>query len=508
VTEPARELAAVDPAVVPARGGHADDDAAGDGAPGGPVEAVDAEVRGRVAPAVAATGPATGPAAEPDDAAAGPVPLTSVPDPLLEGYLEAALTVVRTAPTSSLPGPLRGFATWAPRKLHSQRVLAMVKRALETEPEFRATVDGVVLGVEPRLAGLLRAGRHADALASGEPPETVARVGIALGQAGWSAVRAAIDRAELDEAQAAAARSRAATEEVQAELSAARARAEAEVQGARAAREQARAAAGELRRAERERRRLQARVHELEEELRAARSATEAVRAEAAAERRRLQARLTEQRALLEAAQRANRSLRKQGQADPAVVEAVGALDRDLTSLRRAVGLDVDPVAAAAGAARRGPARREPLRVPGGRTADEPETLLAWADAPGVLILVDGYNVTKHPRGFPDRGLEDQRTLLLARCRRLVRRGNELTVVFDGAEVGPLPTTRLAMSGIGVVFTDAGRTADDEIVARVNAEPAERPVVVVSSDNEVRERAAALGANVARAPALLGLGRR
>jgi predicted RNA-binding protein with PIN domain len=55
------------------------------------------------------------------------------------------------------------------------------------------------------------------------------------------------------------------------------------------------------------------------------------------------------------------------------------------------------------------------------------------------------------------------------------------------------------------VFTDEGRTADDEIVARTNATPPERPVVVVSSDNELRSRVAALGANVSRSPALLGL---
>jgi len=55
------------------------------------------------------------------------------------------------------------------------------------------------------------------------------------------------------------------------------------------------------------------------------------------------------------------------------------------------------------------------------------------------------------------------------------------------------------------VFTDAGRTADDEIVARANAAPPERPVVVVTSDHELRGRVAALGAGVTRSPALLGL---
>jgi predicted RNA-binding protein with PIN domain len=123
----------------------------------------------------------------------------------------------------------------------------------------------------------------------------------------------------------------------------------------------------------------------------------------------------------------------------------------------------------------------------------------------GVLVLVDGYNVTKHPLGFPDRDLEDQRTLLLDLCRRLARRfGAQITVVFDGGTVGPLPT-RLPLGLVEVVFTDPGRTADDEIVARTNAAPPERPVVVVTADNELRGRVTTLGATVTRSPALLGL---
>ena len=143
--------------------------------------------------------------------------------------------------------------------------------------------------------------------------------------------------------------------------------------------------------------------------------------------------------------------------------------------------------------------------MPGGRGADDPETLAAWMGTDGVLVLVDGYNVTKHPQGFPDRGLEDQRTLLVDLCRRLARRfGAEVTAVFDGGTVGPIPT-RLPLGPVEVVFTDPGRSADDEIVVRVNAAPPERPVVVVTSDNELRSRVGALGATVARSPALLGL---
>jgi predicted RNA-binding protein with PIN domain len=77
-------------------------------------------------------------------------------------------------------------------------------------------------------------------------------------------------------------------------------------------------------------------------------------------------------------------------------------------------------------------------------------------------------------------------------------------VVFDGGTVGPIPT-RLPLGPVEVVFTDAGRTADDEIVVRTNAAPPDRPVVVVTSDNELRSRVTALGATVTRSPALLGL---
>jgi predicted RNA-binding protein with PIN domain len=311
---------------------------------------------------------------------------------------------------------------------------------------------------------------------------------------------------------------------VESDLDAARERADTEAAGARAAREELRAAREELRRVERERRTLAERVEGLERELAQSAAALRAARDEAAAEQRRLAGRAAELQARLSESQRNYRALRRSaGQVDPVVAEAVGALERDLDALRRAAGLGDEggggrgsggsrgTGAAGASAAGQGPGpgrrprRRSPLAVPGGRGADDPETLAAWMGVDGVLVLVDGYNVTKHPQGFPDRGLEDQRTLLLDLCRRLARRfGAEVTVVFDGGTVGPIPT-RLPLGPVEVVFTDAGRTADDEIVARTNAAPPERPVVVVTSDNELRTRVTALGATITRSPALLGL---
>jgi predicted RNA-binding protein with PIN domain len=464
------------------------------------------------------------PSAEPEPVgsadAAGAGPLPELPEALLAGYLDAALAALRTADPGELPGPLRQYQTWTPKRLRHPRVLGLVRRTLDLDHGFRAMVDERVLDEEEALARLLRAGRHAEALASGETPEAVARVGLALGRDGEAAVGAAVAAAAAGQAMAEAAAVRSALAGAEGELDTARGRAEAEAAGARAAREELRAAREELRRVERERRALADRVEGLERELTRSEAGLRSAKEEAAAEQRRLGGRVAELQARLAESQRSYRALRRSaGQVDPVVAEAVGALERDLDALRRATGLAGEDGRGRAsggipgtiagrtgsGASARRPERRSPLPVPGGRGADDPETLATWMGADGVLVLVDGYNVTKHPLGFPDRDLEDQRTLLLDLCRRLARRfGAAVTVVFDGGTVGPLPT-RLPLGPVEVVFTDAGRSADDEIVIRTNAAPPDRPVVVVSSDNELRDRVAALGATVTRSPALLGL---
>jgi predicted RNA-binding protein with PIN domain len=447
--------------------------------------------------------------AAPSDGAA-PAPLPELSDALLEGYFDAAVATLRASSPSDLPGQLRQYQSWTPRRLKHPRVLTVIRRSLDLDQKFRSAVDDRVLQEEDVLARLLRAGRHAEALASGEPPEAVARVGLALGRGGQAAVSAAEDALVRSRAQAEAAAARSALAGAESELEQARARADEEATNARAAKEELRAARQDLRRAEREIQTLNQRGAALEQELSKEAAKLHAARAQAADEQRRLSGRIAELQALLAQAQRQYRALRKaSGQIDPVVAEAVGALERDLSALRRATGLDSDAAKGPTGPqAARQPERREPLPVPGGLGADAPETLAVWMGAPGALVLVDGYNVSKHERGFPDRSLEDQRTLLLDLCRRLARRwGAEITVVFDGANVAPMPT-RLPFGPIGMVFTDAGRTADDEIVARVNAAPANRAVVVVTSDNELRGRCAALGASVTRSTALLGLANR
>src|SRR5918996_1949654 len=287
--------------------------------------------------------PAPAAEAEPAGAAdppAGPGSLPELPEALLAGYLDAALATLRAADQGDLPGPLRQYQAWTPKRLRHPRVLGLVRRTLDVDQSFRKAVDERVLDEEEALARLVRAGRHAEALASGETPEAVAKVGLALGREGEAAVQAAVAAAATSRARAEADVVRSALAGAESELDSARDRAEAEAAAARAAREELRAAREELRRVERERRTLADRVEGLEQELARSAAALRAARDEAAAEQRRLGGRVAELKARLAESQRSYRAMRRAaGQVDPVVAEAVGALERDLEALRRAAGL-------------------------------------------------------------------------------------------------------------------------------------------------------------------------
>ena len=208
-------------------------------------------------------------------------PLPEVPESLLTGYLDAALATLRAADQGELPGPLRQYQTWTPKRLRNPRVLGVVRRTLDLDESFRKAVDERVLDEEEALARLVRAGRHAEALASGETPEAVARVGIALGQEGQAAVQAAVAAATTSQAMAEAAAVRSALAGAESELDSARERAETEAAAARAARDELRAAREELRRVERERKALTERTEALERDLAQSAAALRAAKDEA-----------------------------------------------------------------------------------------------------------------------------------------------------------------------------------------------------------------------------------
>jgi predicted RNA-binding protein with PIN domain len=131
---------------------------------------------------------------------------------------------------------------------------------------------------------------------------------------------------------------------------------------------------------------------------------------------------------------------------------------------------------------------------------DDPGRLDQLLALPRAHLVVDGYNVTK--RGFAEMSLEQQRKRLITGLGGIAAQtGDEVTVVFDGAErVHGLPP---APRGVRVLFSRKGDTADELIRQLVRAEPAGRPIVVISSDREVADGVRRHGAYPMGADSLL-----
>jgi predicted RNA-binding protein with PIN domain len=248
-------------------------------------------------------------------------------------------------------------------------------------------------------------------------------------------------------------------------------------------------------------------TRELRKELDATRRALEAGAAEAErargdAERARADLEKAERKATKDVAAAKAAQQEAAGQLR-ATRKELNAARRRISELEAALERTAQPKAARAPVrAPGGPRRRLP--VPAGRLEDDPSTLAAWLDAPGVHLLVDGYNVAKAPSGFPDLDLQSQRERLVEGLERLtLRKKVPTTVVFDGSDVGP-GTARLARTRVRIEYSRSGETADDHLVAKLAALPP-RPVVLATSDRELQDRAEAEGATIATAAQLLEL---
>lgn len=117
----------------------------------------------------------------------------------------------------------------------------------------------------------------------------------------------------------------------------------------------------------------------------------------------------------------------------------------------------------------------------------------------GVLLLVDGYNMTIS--SWPGMAIPDQRDRLVdALCELALRTHADVHVVFDGAQVQPAPVA--PPRAVRVSFTPEDVEADDRILELIDAEPVARTVVVASDDGRVRRGATDRGANVLTGPQL------
>lgn len=191
-------------------------------------------------------------------------------------------------------------------------------------------------------------------------------------------------------------------------------------------------------------------------------------------------------------------------QAADGISVALADLGRELAPLldveeRTGPALPVPPSPAPGPA----PARpRQPAALPPAILDDSVEAAEHLLRTEGVVVLVDGYNLTKLAR--PEMTLVEQRRWLVdAAMETATRTGARFEVVFDGADdQGSAPADLARRAGVQVRFSPAGVDADDVVLERARA-PGQGPVVVASDDRRVRDGARRLGANVVGAAQLL-----
>jgi predicted RNA-binding protein with PIN domain len=147
--------------------------------------------------------------------------------------------------------------------------------------------------------------------------------------------------------------------------------------------------------------------------------------------------------------------------------------------------------------------RRAARRLPPPLVDNTSEAIVHLVRQPGATVLVDGYNISM--AAWPGTPLAAQRERLVDALDALhARYGPEVIVVFDGDTGGRRPSSTQGRA-IKAFFTNAGEIADDRIVAMVSAIPDTAPVLVVTSDRELKDRARAAGAHVASARPFLSV---
>lgn len=428
--------------------------------------------------------------------------LDDLPVPLWGELLRALRRATDRLPRAELPVALRPFAGWTPDSLAAERPRRVIARAVVAEPRLREEIAAAVDDTEAvAAAGTSDATR----LAATHGDETAVAALTALGRWEELAVVAANATQRLAARQRSAAEAsrrrsvreeRATRQRLDKDLTEARQERDVYRRRAQAAEERLRQEAAAGRDREEENVRLRAQVSALTERL--------------AKERSRRQRRVGRLRQRLQEAQERARVDEERAR------RAVGDLERLTEELRAALGPEkaATPGGEAAVAEVSAPQARtlpraepaatpgRPCRLPAGVASDGPAGVRALLQVSGLEIVLDGYNVTKDRRGRPHATLAAQRQWLVKLAAGVAARfRRRITIVFDGTEERLAPTP--AARDVRVVFTAGQEIADERIVGIVDALRADVPVLVVSSDREVREAAEGRGANSAPSAAFL-----
>jgi predicted RNA-binding protein with PIN domain len=428
------------------------------------------------------------------DAAPEPV----LPEPVRQRVIGLAAAALPGLPIDELPVPLRRVAKFAPNR-RARLGGPAIATQLAGDPLFRQRVSGRVLAE----AGDLGAAVVEGACPAAADPVEVAALAYLSRPPGWRDLVAAAGeavRAEADSALVAELVRDAEQRAARAEHDRAVARVEADKLRDELAR--VREELGQLREESRvlgrSLREVQAREKKASEMLATEKGRAARTAADHDAELRRLKARLAEAEATVGSARQTAKEARSVDDARLwLLLETIG---QAAVGLRRELALEPTDARPADYVAESHADRPGVASTARALDADDPARLDQLLALPRAHLVVDGYNVTK--RGFGEMSLEQQRKRLITGLGGIAAQtGAEVTCVFDGAErVHGLPP---APRGVRVLFSRKGETADELIRRLVRAEPAGRPVVVVSSDREVADGVRRHGAYPLGADSLL-----
>jgi hypothetical protein len=160
---------------------------------------------------------------------------------------------------------------------------------------------------------------------------------------------------------------------------------------------------------------------------------------------------------------------------------------RELSDVARSLGDELTALVATS------PPRRRAIEVPRPASRDPRLTAEFLLKLPGIVVLVDGYNVAK--LAWPDLSLERQRLNTLDAVDGLARRfGTEFVVVLDGADIVGAHADRRRLARVR--YSPSGVKADDVIREEIGGLDPRRPAAVVTNDREVRRDVSAAGANI------------
>jgi predicted RNA-binding protein with PIN domain len=405
--------------------------------------------------------------------------MSTAPDALPElvraRVIAYAADALGALPADHVPGPLKRAATFTPQRrarIAGDQILDL----LTADDTFRERI-----GVQARS----RQARAAEQLAEGAPTVDAAALAFLVRPGGWQDL--------LRDAGSAPGPAASEVGRLQEQVDSLRARLDAATEENAAIRRKgkdelaaAKAEVAELRRKLGDTRaRLRSTQGELDRV--AAESADEVARLEAEstageAELRRLKAQVVGVEAELARAQRAARAGREESTLRArllldTLLQAAQGLRQEL-ALPVTTGSPADQVEAhLAEAGARDSTATASLRP------DDPGLLRELLALPQVHLIIDGYNVTRAE--WDDLSLEMQRTRLLRGLGPVAARSSaEVTVVFDGTNAEHRPVVQQPR-GVRVLFSPRGILADDVVRDLVAAEPPGRPVVVVTSDQEI-----------------------